>query len=72
MVTMEAETTIILRGKDAKMWAMMKALEGLGMFDVKFGKVTIDFDGQGKIGNVRVEKNYRVFEIEPELSTPQE
>jgi len=57
-------TTIILTGKEAKMWAMMKALDVLGAFDVKYGKVSIDFDGEGKISNVKVEKNYRG------LSTP--
>jgi hypothetical protein len=59
-------TTIILQGKEAKMWAMMKALEALGVFDVVYGSVKIDFDGQGKISNVKVEKNFRVVE----LSTP--
>lgn len=58
-----ADTTIILEGKDAKMWAMMKALDALGAFDVSYGRVTIDFDGQSKISNVKVEKNYRLFEL---------
>lgn len=57
------QTTIILQGKDAKMWAMMKALDALGVFDVVYGKVSIDFDGQGKISNVKVEKNFRVVEL---------
>ena len=56
-------TTIILQGKEAKMWAMMKALEALGVFDVVYGSVKIDFDGQGKISNVKVEKNFRVVDI---------
>ncbi len=54
------ETTIILQGKDAKKWAMMQALDALGVFDVVFGKVSIDFDGRGKISNVKVEKNFRL------------
>ena len=58
------QTTIILQSKEAKMWAMMQALNALGVFDVTYGKVSIDFNGQGKISNVKVEKNYRV-----ELST---
>lgn len=53
------ETTIILQGKVAKQWAMMQALDALGAFDVTYGKVSIDFDGQGKISNVKIEKNYR-------------
>lgn len=56
------DTTIILQGKTAKMWAMMQALEALGAFDVVYGKVSIDFDGQGKISNVKIEKNYRGVE----------
>ena len=58
-------TTIILQGKDAKMWAMMKALEALGVFETTYGSVKIDFDGQGKISNVKIEKNYRVLELTP-------
>lgn len=58
------ETTIILTGKTAKQWALMQTLEAMGVFDVKFGSVKIDFDGQGKVSNVKIERNYR-----PELST---
>jgi hypothetical protein len=58
------ETTIILTGKEAKQWAMMKVLDNMGAFDVKFGKISIDFDGQGRISNVKIEKNFR-----PELLT---
>jgi hypothetical protein len=57
------QTTIILQGKEAKMWAMMKALEALGVFDVVYGSVKIDFDGTGKISNVKIEKNFRVLEL---------
>lgn len=57
------QTTIILQGKDAKMWSMMKALESFGVFDTVYGKVSIDFDGQGKISNVKIEKNYRIVDI---------
>ena len=59
-----AETTIILTGKEAKQWAMMNALDALGVFDIRYGKVMIDFDGNGKISNVAITHNYR-----PELST---
>ncbi len=58
-----ADTTIILQGKEAQMWATMKALEALGVFDIKFGKVSIDFDGQNKISNIKIEKNYRVLDL---------
>ena len=57
-----SDTTIILQGKVAKQWAMMQALDTLGVFDVIYGSVKIDFDGQGKISNVKIEKNYRGIE----------
>ena len=41
----------------------MKALESFGVFDTVYGKVSIDFDGQGKISNVKIEKNYRIVDI---------
>lgn len=61
------QTTIILQGKEAKMWAMMKALDSLGAFDIKYGGVYVTFDGEGKISNVKVEKNYRPMTM-PELT----
>lgn len=57
------ETTIILQGKEAKMWAMMQALDSIGAFDVRYGRVTIDFDGEAKISNVKVEHNYRLMNL---------
>lgn len=57
------ETNIILQGKQAKLWAMMLALDALGAFDVVFGSVTINFDGQGKISNVELKKNFKVTEF---------
>ena len=57
------QTTIILIGKEAKIYAMMKVLDSLGAWDITYGKLTLDFDGVGKISNVKIEKNYR------ELST---
>lgn len=53
-------TIVISTEKDMQIWTMMKLLESLGVFDTKLGKVTIDFDGQGRIGNIKIEKNYRV------------
>ncbi len=55
------QTTIILQGKEAKMWAMMQTLNALGAFDIVYGKLSIDFDGEGKISNVKIEKNYRTL-----------
>ncbi len=57
------QTTIILQGKEAKMWAMMKALEALGCFDIIYGSVTINFDGQGKISNIKKETNHKVIDL---------
>lgn len=53
------DTTIILVGEDARMWALMQALKQLGAFSVKNGSVKIDFNSDGKIGNVKIEQNYR-------------
>jgi hypothetical protein len=53
-------TTIILQGKEAKMWATMNALDALGVFDIRYGKVVINFDGEGKISNIEITKNHRV------------
>ena len=58
------QTTIILVGEDARLWTLMKGLQTLGAFDVKYGSVEINFDGNGKISNVKITKNYR-----QELST---
>lgn len=54
------ETQIILEGKQAKQWSMMNMLDSVGFFDLVYGRATIDFDGQGKISNVKIERNYRV------------
>lgn len=59
------ETKILLQGKEAKMWAVMQALDALGAFDITFGKVSIDFDGTGKISNVKIEENFRTLPVIP-------
>jgi len=53
------ETTIILQGKAAQQWALMNVLDSVGVFDIAYGRATIDFDGEGRISNVKIEKNYR-------------
>lgn len=58
-----ATVTVILTDKEIQTWALMKSLEAMGAFDVRFGSVLINFDGQGKISNVKIEKNYRVQEL---------
>lgn len=57
------QTTLIIKGEDVRLWTMMKALASLGVFDIKYGGVYITFDGEGKVSNVKVEKNYKIAEI---------
>lgn len=67
------ETKITLQNDDGRQWALMKALEQIGVFDIRFGRVTINFDGDGKVSNVEVVKNYRLQEFtipSAGLSTP--
>lgn len=57
------QTNVILIGEDARIWALMQAMKQLGAFDIAYGKLTIDFDGQKKISNVKIEKNYKITEL---------
>lgn len=57
------ETTIILQGEDIKLWTAMKAMQAVGVFNIKFGSATINFDGQGKVSNIEIKQNFRVQEI---------
>jgi hypothetical protein len=57
------ETTIILQGNDAKLWTMMKALESLGILEIRYGSMTINFDGEGKISNIKKETNHKVIPL---------
>jgi len=57
------KTTIILQGEDLRIWALMQAMKELGAFDIAYGKLTIDFDGQKKISNIKIEKNYRITDL---------
>lgn len=53
-------TIVISTQEELKKYAMMCLLDSLGVFDTKLGRVTIDFDKMGKIGNIKIEKNYRL------------
>jgi hypothetical protein len=55
------QTTIILQGNDAKLWVMMKSLESLGILEIRYGSMTINFDGEGKISNIKKETNHKVI-----------
>lgn len=57
---MVEQTTIILQGKDARMWTFMKALEAVGAFDVEYGKVVIDFGPKGRVDNIKIERSYKL------------
>ena len=60
--------TIEIKDEDVKLWAMMNAFKDMGIFDIKYGRATLDFDGQGKVSNVKLEKNYRMVEFSTQLS----
>ena len=55
--------TIEIKDEDVKLWAMMMAFKEMGIFSVRYGRATLDFDGQGKVSNVKIEKNYRMVEF---------
>ena len=53
-------TTIIIQPTDMRKWVMLNALDSVGFFDIVFGRATVDFDGQGKVSNIKIERNYRL------------
>jgi len=53
------EIQLTLSQEQAKQWLMMEFLNSIGVFDLRLGRVTIDFDKEGAIGNVKIEKNYK-------------
>lgn len=53
------KTVVYMNEQQAKQWLMMEFLNSVGVFDLKLGRVTIDFDKDGAIGNVKIEKNYK-------------
>jgi hypothetical protein len=57
-----------MKNREEQILAMMNALDAVGVFDIQYGRATIDFDGQGKISNVKIEKNYRVIPISINLT----
>ncbi len=57
-----------MKNREVEMLAIMKALETVGVFDIQYGRATIDFDGTGKISNVKVEKNFRVIPLYQDLT----
>lgn len=57
---MDNETTIVyLSPRQAKIWVMAQFLDSVGVFDLKLGRVIIDLDKDGLIGNVQVIHNYK-------------
>ena len=55
----EETIAIYLNSKQVKQWMMMEFLNSVGVFDTKLGRVTLDFDDKGQIGNVKIEHNYK-------------
>lgn len=53
-------TTIIIQTADMRKWTMMNALESVGFFNIVYGRATVDFDGEGKVSNIKIERNYRL------------
>lgn len=43
-----------------KRHAFMALLDSIGAFDIKSGTLTINFNAQGEIGSVEVNKHYRL------------
>lgn len=56
---MEETSVVYLTPRQAKHLIMMEFLDSVGVFDVKLGRVTMDFDKDGAIGNVKVEYNFK-------------
>lgn len=56
---MDKTTPIYLTELQMKQWIMMEFLNSVGAFDVKLGRITIDFDKDGAIGSVKIEQTYR-------------
>ena len=54
------ETTVVITGDNVRKWVLMKALDSVGFYDIIYGRATIDFDGQGKVSNIKIERNYRL------------
>lgn len=48
-----------LNERQAKQYIMMQMLDSLGVFDIKNGRVSIDFNREGQIGNVDIIQHYR-------------
>lgn len=56
-------TVIMMDEEDVRIWSLMQALKQLDAFNIVYGKLIIDFDGQKKISNVKIEKNYRITDL---------
>ena len=52
------KTVVYMDERQAKQWLLMEFLNSVGVFDLKLGRVTIDFDKDGAIGNVKIEQNF--------------
>lgn len=55
----EKKIIIELSPEQAKQWVMMEFLNSIGAFDIKLGRLIIDFDNKGQIGNAQVIHNFK-------------
>lgn len=67
-IKLQQTTPVYLTPRQIQQWMMMEFLNSVGAFDIRLGRVTIDFDKNGAIGNVKIEHNYKPL---IELSTGQ-
>lgn len=65
---METElVTIFLNPKQVQQWIMLQFLDSLGVFDIKSGRVIIDFNPLGEIGNVDIVRHYKPLKNDPTI-----
>lgn len=62
-------TKIYLSETQIKQWLMMEFLNSIGAFDIKLGKIEINFDKEGRIGNVSITKNYKTEDYTPPVDS---
>lgn len=48
-----------LTPRQVKQYILMQFLDSVGVFDVKLGRVILDFTKEGTIGNVSITHNYK-------------
>jgi hypothetical protein len=62
-IKIEPTIPVYLTAKQAQQWMMMEFLNSTGALDIKCGRIIIDFDDKGQIGNLKIEQNYKPTKI---------